>query len=38
MVEPARCSSKPAFRDVSTNSRKLMISSFLVARRTLPAE
>ena len=32
MVEPARCSPKPAFRDISTNSGKLKISDTLVAR------
>ena len=32
MVGLARCSPKPAFRDISTNSGKLKISDTLVAR------
>jgi len=38
MVDPARCSPKPAFRDISTNSGKLKISETLLARAGRTAE
>jgi len=38
MVGPARCSPKPAFQDISTNSGKLKISDTLVARHGQTAE